>query len=219
MCREDHPASECGVVAEEVNPIAQAAMIRESEENEDVLGDVKKEIESSITCTPLLKVATMSRGFPIVRMVVYSTGSEGHSSSGIGGFGCSHRNPVMAFGYALMKCTSRSTRESRSTLIIWHAFSPLRIATVPTPEQTYDALAPDLKKKVDAARAARQARENMTTEQLEAQASSQRSLANAFRRNLSPPPAAERPRCTKACVVEFPTAYAIVMLSTRAIRP
>jgi len=77
----------------------------------------------------------------------------------------------MAFGYALMKGTSRSTRESRSTLIT-HAFSPLRIATVPTPEQTYDALAPDLKKKVDAARAARQARENMTTEQLEAQASS-----------------------------------------------
>jgi len=47
---------------------------------------------------------------------------------------------IMAFGYALMK------------------------TTVPTPEQTYDTLAPDLKKKVDAARAARLARENVTTE-------------------------------------------------------
>jgi len=52
---------------------------------------------------------------------------------------------IMAFGYALMK------------------------TTVPTPEQTYDALAPDLKHKVDAARAARLARENMTSEQLQAQ--------------------------------------------------
>jgi len=52
---------------------------------------------------------------------------------------------IMAFGYALMK------------------------TTVPTPEQTYDALAPDLKKKVDAARASRLARENMTAEQLETQ--------------------------------------------------
>lgn len=42
---------------------------------------------------------------------------------------------------------------------------------MPTPEQTYDALAPDLKKQVDDARAARLARENMTAEQLEAQAS------------------------------------------------
>ena len=49
--------------------------------------------------------------------------------------------------------------------------SPLRAATVPTPEETYDALAPDLKKKVDAARAARLAREDVTTEQLKAQAS------------------------------------------------
>ena len=43
---------------------------------------------------------------------------------------------------------------------------------MPTPEQTYDALAPDLKKKVDAARAARQAREGVTAEQIQAQASS-----------------------------------------------
>lgn len=68
----------------------------------------------------------MSGGFPLVRMLVYSTG-------------------IMAFGYVLMK------------------------TTVPTPEQTYDALAPDLKKRVDEARAARLARENATTEQLKAQ--------------------------------------------------
>jgi hypothetical protein len=48
----------------------------------------------------------------------------------------------------------------------------LPTVTVPTPEQTYDALAPDLKKKVDDARAARLARANMTAEQLQAQASS-----------------------------------------------
>lgn len=68
----------------------------------------------------------MSNGFPLVRMLVYSTG-------------------IMAFGYALMR------------------------ATVPTPEQTYDALAPDLKKKVDATHAARLAQENMNAEQLRAQ--------------------------------------------------
>ncbi|KAF9792449.1 hypothetical protein BJ322DRAFT_46952 [Thelephora terrestris] len=68
----------------------------------------------------------MSRGFPLVRIVVFGTG-------------------IMAFGYGLMKIT------------------------VPTPEQTYGALAPDLKKQVDAARAARLARQNMTAEQLESQ--------------------------------------------------
>jgi len=38
-------------------------------------------------------------------------------------------------------------------------------ATVPTPEQTYEALAPDLRRQVDANRAARLARENMTSQQ------------------------------------------------------
>jgi len=52
---------------------------------------------------------------------------------------------IMTFGYFLMK------------------------ATVPTPEQTYEALAPDLKRQVDANRAARLARENMTNQQLQAQ--------------------------------------------------
>jgi len=52
---------------------------------------------------------------------------------------------IMTFGYFLMK------------------------ATVPTPEQTYNALAPDLKRQVDANRAARLARENMTNQQLQAQ--------------------------------------------------
>ena len=79
----------------------------------------------------------------------------------------SRRNPVMGFGYALMKGMSVTTRESRSP----HWTRSLCTATVPTPEQTYDALAPDLKKQVDAARAARQARENMTTEQIQTQAS------------------------------------------------
>lgn len=76
----------------------------------------------------------------------------------------------MAFGYALMKCTSR-TIENPDPLSL-DTCPPLYTATVPTPEQTYDALAPDLKKKVDAARAARLARENTTAEQLQAQASS-----------------------------------------------
>lgn len=66
-----------------------------------------------------------------------------------------------------MKGTSR--HHSRIPILSLDALS--HTATVPTPEQTYDALAPDLKKKVDAARAARQARENMTTEQIQAQAS------------------------------------------------
>jgi len=52
---------------------------------------------------------------------------------------------IMTFGYGLMR------------------------ATVPTPEQTYEALAPDLKRQVDANRAARLARENMTSQQLQAQ--------------------------------------------------
>ncbi|KAF9653155.1 hypothetical protein BDM02DRAFT_3183111 [Thelephora ganbajun] len=99
----------------------------------------------------------MSRGFPIVRMVVYSTG-------------------IMAFGYALMK------------------------STVPTPEQTYDTLAPDLKKRVDAARAARLARENMTAEQLQAQA-------------------IEQSESSKARVVGSPTTYVIDSTPTRVIRP
>ena len=41
-------------------------------------------------------------------------------------------------------------------------------------------MAPDLKKKVDAARAARLARENMTAEQLQAQVSSPRTLQTPF---------------------------------------
>lgn len=57
----------------------------------------------------------------------------------------------------------------RSPILSHHTRVPP--ATVPTPDQTYDALAPDLKKKVDAARAARLARENTTAEQLQAQAS------------------------------------------------
>ncbi|GBE82441.1 Assembly factor CBP4 [Sparassis crispa] len=42
-------------------------------------------------------------------------------------------------------------------------------ATVPTPEQTYQAMAPDLRRKVDANRAARLARENATNAQATAQ--------------------------------------------------
>ena len=84
-------------------------------------------------------------------------------------------------------------------------------ATVPTPEQTYDALAPDLKKKVDAARAARQARENVTTEQIQAQASPPfiRHMLSVETYHLSPP-ADERPRFSKACVVKLPTSFLIV---------
>lgn len=70
---------------------------------------------------------------------------------------------IMAFGYALMK------------------------ATVPTPEQTYDTLAPDLKKKVDAARAARLARENNTAEQLKAQMNDPDSQKPVWS-NSRPPP-------------------------------
>jgi len=44
-------------------------------------------------------------------------------------------------------------------------------ATVPTPEQTYAALAPDLKRKVDANRAARLAQEQLMKQQIDAQAS------------------------------------------------
>jgi hypothetical protein len=47
----------------------------------------------------------------------------------------------------------------------------LLAATVPTPEQTYETLAPDLKKQVDATRATRLARENVTAEQFKTQAS------------------------------------------------
>ncbi|KAF8447918.1 hypothetical protein L210DRAFT_701429 [Boletus edulis BED1] len=43
-------------------------------------------------------------------------------------------------------------------------------ATVPTPDQTYAALAPDLKRKVDANRAARMAQERVLKQQVEAQA-------------------------------------------------
>lgn len=39
------------------------------------------------------------------------------------------------------------------------------IAVVPTPEQTYQAMSPDLRKKVDAARAARLAQESAVREQ------------------------------------------------------
>ncbi|EPQ58423.1 hypothetical protein GLOTRDRAFT_110195 [Gloeophyllum trabeum ATCC 11539] len=42
-------------------------------------------------------------------------------------------------------------------------------ATVPTPEQTYAAMSPDLRRKVDANRAARLAREEATKRQLDAQ--------------------------------------------------
>ncbi|CAL1704220.1 unnamed protein product [Somion occarium] len=42
-------------------------------------------------------------------------------------------------------------------------------ATVPTPEQTYAAMSPDLRRKVDANRAARLAREAATKQQAEAQ--------------------------------------------------
>ncbi|KAH7924562.1 hypothetical protein BV22DRAFT_1034973 [Leucogyrophana mollusca] len=42
-------------------------------------------------------------------------------------------------------------------------------ATVPTPEQTYAALAPDLRKKVDANRAARLAQEQTMQQQIDAQ--------------------------------------------------
>lgn len=60
----------------------------------------------------------------------------------------------------------RAHEECVSVDLNIHASSLIRhcTATVPTPEQTYDALAPDLKKKVDAARATRLARENMTGE-------------------------------------------------------
>jgi hypothetical protein len=44
-------------------------------------------------------------------------------------------------------------------------------ATVPTPEETYAAMAPDLRRKVDANRAARLAREEETRKQIEAQTS------------------------------------------------
>ncbi|KAI0928346.1 hypothetical protein AcW1_005620 [Taiwanofungus camphoratus] len=53
----------------------------------------------------------------------------------------------MAFGYILMR------------------------ATVPTPEQTYAAMSPDLRRKVDANRAARLAMENATKQQTDAQLS------------------------------------------------
>jgi len=58
---------------------------------------------------------------------------------------------LMGAGYALMK------------------------ATVPTEEQTYNALAPDLRRKVDANRAARLARENATEQQVTAQAQANQS--------------------------------------------
>ncbi|EIN03602.1 hypothetical protein PUNSTDRAFT_139325 [Punctularia strigosozonata HHB-11173 SS5] len=46
----------------------------------------------------------------------------------------------------------------------------LMVSTVPTPEQTYQAMSPDLRRKVDAARAARLAQEDATKRQLTAQA-------------------------------------------------
>ena len=42
-------------------------------------------------------------------------------------------------------------------------------ATIPTPEETYAAMAPDLRKKVDANRAARLAQENAMSRQVDAQ--------------------------------------------------
>ncbi|KZT28533.1 hypothetical protein NEOLEDRAFT_1058498 [Neolentinus lepideus HHB14362 ss-1] len=42
-------------------------------------------------------------------------------------------------------------------------------ATVPTPEQTYAAMSPDLRRKVDANRAARLARDEATQRQIDAQ--------------------------------------------------
>ncbi|KAI0747939.1 hypothetical protein C8Q80DRAFT_703872 [Daedaleopsis nitida] len=52
---------------------------------------------------------------------------------------------IMGFGYMIMR------------------------ATTPTPEQTYAAMSPDLRRKVDANRAARLARENATRQQETAQ--------------------------------------------------
>ena len=124
-------------------------------------------------------LSTMSRGFPLVRMVVYSTGSKGHPSVTLQG-NFSHRNPVMAFGYVLMKSVSRSIENLNPLSLDIHSF--FLTATVPTPEQTYDALAPDLKKQVDAARAARLARESMTAEH-QAQASGLGGLIIPFHRN------------------------------------
>ncbi|KZT74160.1 hypothetical protein DAEQUDRAFT_661032, partial [Daedalea quercina L-15889] len=45
----------------------------------------------------------------------------------------------------------------------------LVLATTPTPEQTYAAMAPDLRRKVDQNRAARAAMESETRRQVEAQ--------------------------------------------------
>ena len=77
-------------------------------------------------------------------------------------------------------------------------------------------MAPDLKKKVDAARAARLARENMTAEQLQAQVSSPRTLQTPFV-NIYHLSAAERLRFSKARVVKFPTTRVIVSLPPRII--
>jgi len=160
----------------EVNPTAQAARIKKREDNNIIWNDcgvfkrwtgrlvgregrAQRERENSrssalsaawlaslyflLLAITSFSLSAMSRGFPIVRMVVYSTG-------------------IMASGYALMK------------------------TTVPTPEQTYDALAPDLKKRVDAARAARLARENTTAEQLQAQQNDPDSQKPAWSKSRPP---------------------------------
>ncbi|KAH9946269.1 uncharacterized protein BXZ73DRAFT_95771 [Epithele typhae] len=52
--------------------------------------------------------------------------------------------------------------------IIGAGYATMRL-TVPTPEETYAAMSPDLRRKVDANRAARLARENATQTQANAQ--------------------------------------------------
>jgi len=92
---------------------------------------------------------------------------------------CSRRkNPVHGFGDALIRV--RLGRLETPVLSL-DTRSPPHAATVPTPEQTYDALAPDLKKKRwMRARAANWLRENTTAEmhQLQAQASARRSISS-----------------------------------------
>ena len=68
----------------------------------------------------------------------------------------------MGFGYILMRGAPAAARAIRR-------LNDSPVATVPTPEQTYDALAPDLKRQVDANRAARLERETMTNQQHRAQ--------------------------------------------------
>lgn len=55
----------------------------------------------------------------------------------------------------------------------------LMIATVPTEEETYNAMAPDLRRKVDANRAARLAREEAMRQQVTAQSQPQQDQNSA----------------------------------------